>query len=547
MIYKKLILICLAVCFFISALKAQNNEPIILKTDRNSYISGDEILFSIIFPQNCSIDTIPGTDVMVDIVDNDGKLVLGVIVKQEHAFANGMITVPDTLPTNFYNIRAYTKYPNIVNYFCNKQILITNRFGKSDDYILIDSRLSNAEKSSSNIINIPKTNFKRKEILPLSFNLHDTLNSIICVVNKQQWEQEYECWSGKTEEFNINDSAAQITPYNGVFISGTLVDAETLKPIPNAIVFVSMQDSTVRLRYDVTDDDGVFCTSFYDYYGVQQIFINAFNKKLEPYKNVKIELNNQFNNIVNSTPQLSEKSIQLDSVELNKSIITKAFEIQPFTLNVQDNRPKLDYSHYLVGNVANSVQLADYVPFNDFAEITREVLPFIRLRKDKQGNPEMRIVTNFELKNIVNANPFVLVDGVPLCSLVPLLGCGSSIIKKVDTQNKPRFFGNIGFENGIVLVWTNKTDFWQRYKVDGTYTFDIQCFQPRLSQSRGNKPEGKIPDFRQVLYWNPQVSINANSTIEIPLSDELGEFVIEILAIDKNGKIYTDYKTINVK
>ena len=62
-----------------------------------------------------------------------------------------------------------------------------------------------------------------------------------------------------------------MTSYNGVFITGTLTDAETLKPIPDAIVFVSMQDSTVRLRYDVADGDGVFCTSFYDYCGVQQI------------------------------------------------------------------------------------------------------------------------------------------------------------------------------------------------------------------------------------------------------------------------------------
>ena len=151
----------------------------------------------------------------------------------------------------------------------------------------------------------------------------------------------------------------------------------------------------------------------------------------------------------------------------------------------------------------------------------------------------------------ITGEPFVhyyaSFDGVPLTDLNLLMDKGSATIKRVDTQNKPRNFGNISFNNGIVAVWTHKLDFWENLHVPGTYRFVVQGFQPPMTESVPAPSKDRLPDLRQTIYWNPQVNTTEQKSISATLSDETGEFVIEFFGIDRNGKIVSDYKLINVR
>ena len=131
---------------------------------------------------------------------------------------------------------------------------------------------------------------------------------------------------------------------------------------------------------------------------------------------------------------------EIDSMEFNKALIAKAFEIQQFAPIGIDNRPEALVEHFVLGEPRQSVLTEDFVELNDFREITREITPFIRIRKGKNGQPELRLVSD---KGNIMANPLLLVDGVPLTDFNQLLDKGSAVVKQVDTQNKPRYFGNI--------------------------------------------------------------------------------------------------------
>ena len=544
MIKKILSALVLYVGLFTTASAATSPTAVFLQTDRSSYISGDDLLFGVLLDTNTLNDSLIGNDVLIDITTVNGSWIVGTVAKRNHGVASGLINIPDSLPTGYYRIRAYTNYPNVGNYFCQREFYVTNRFGKEPNTTLRTNDLATEKPTSAGIISLAKNEFRTKEKIELTLQSVDNTSAIVRIISKKQWDGQRQPIAGKCEPFDFEGGFRPITPYDGVLITGTVTDSIGM-PIKDAVVFTSFQDSVIRLRYDISDENGRFCTLLHDYFGQQQIFVNAFNSKLEPYLNARITLDNQFCR-TDSNNSLTESYQETDSLELNKAIISKAFDLHLYKPQETASRPESNYEQYVIGIPAHSIKTDDYVAFTDFNEIAREVLPFIRIRKNK-GIAEMRIVTDFELKRTVNANPFIIVDGVPLPQLAPLLKCGSAIIKQVDTQTRPRYFGNIIFENGILVVWTHKQNFWDKLSVPGTFSFTIQGFQPPLESGRPEQSKDKLPDLRQTTYWNPTISANNGDKIEIELSDETGEFVIEFIGINRKGEIIKDFKLINVK
>lgn len=535
-----LLLLCLSV-------KSQSiTTSILLKTDRTSYVSGDDILFCT-FTNNNFKDTVPGHDVHVDLTDvnNDWIVGTGTIARQDSIIASGSLPIPDSLSSGYYKIRAYTNYPNIDNYYCSKEIYVSNRFGNHQPHVMRSQQNLMQHSISGNVITIDKNEYKPNAKVNLSFTDKCT-NGVLRIISKKQWDEEPEPTIGKCPDYNIDEKFASMLPYNGIIVTGTVTDAESGSPITDAIVLVSLQDSIVRMKYDITDSTGTFCVLLHDYFGAQQVFVNAFNQQLEPYFNAKITLKNQFGFKVNEPVNLSETTVKIDSSELNKAVIAKAFDIQQYAIanNIPD-RPALSYDNFVVGELRHSVLTSDYISFSNMKEITREILKFVRIRKNNDVQ-EMHVVND---KGITNPNKaFIIVDGIPLTMLDKIMDNGSDKIKKVDTQNSPRHFGNIAFNNGLVMIWTNKLDFWNKCQVPGTYSFLVQNFQqPVVASESKSESKDKVPNLKQTIYWNPNINASSQNSIEIPLSDETGDFVIDFFGIGNDGKYINDFKLINVK
>ena len=523
-------------------LNVQN--PIWLKTDRSRYISGDDALFCIFLHDGIVYDTMPGSDIYIDIVDIENRWITGTIVKKTGGTASGMLNIPDTLATGYYRLHAYTNYPNTTNHFCSREIFVSNRFDKEPQLVMRSQLPKNNHQATKQIIGIEKNNFAAHEKIEIPLNCLDSVTAVVRIIGKRQWDNEFEPIFGTGLTYTQNEGYTPLTPYDGILVTGTVIDSVSGEPISGAVVLISLQDSIIRLKYDISDTDGSFCVLLHNYYGRQQVFVNAFSPRLEPYYNAKITLRNQFCAKSDKTAELIKTLSEIDSLELDKALIAKAFEIQQFTPIGISNRPETLYDHFVLGTPRQTVLTDDYIALNDFKEITRELTPFIRIRKGKNGEPEMRVVSD---QGIVTPNPLLLVDGVPLTMIDRLLDKGSSIIKRIDTQNKPRHFGNISFSNGIVAVWTHKLDFWEKCHVPGTYSFVVQGFEPPIEVATSQPSKDRLPDLRQTVYWNPNVVVNGQQNIETQLSDETGEFVIEFFGFDRKGNIVSDYKLINVK
>ena len=538
------ILLLLTATIGTSAQKLNADNPIWLKTDRSSYISGDDALFCLFLHEGIVNDTMQGNDIIIDITSIENHWVTGTIVKQTDGMASGLINLPDTLVTGYYWLRAYTNFPNTENYFCGCEIFVSNRFDKELQLVKRSQLPPSSHEQTNQIIGIDKTDFDAHEKIDISFNCPDSVIAVVRVVGKKQWNSELSPIYGKGEQFNQNEGFTSLTPYDGIFVAGTVTDSVSGAPIDNAIVLISLQDSIVRMMYDVTDNEGSFCVLLHNYYGQQEVFVSAFNQRMEPLRNTRISLRDQFGFKGIDKPNFENVLPEIDSIELNKALIVKAFEIRQFAPLGIENRPAALFDHFVVGEPRHSVLTEDFVELKDFREITREITPFVRIRKGKNGEPALRVVSD---KGAVTANPLLLVDGVPLTDLNLLIDKGSAVVKRVDTQSKPRYLGNISFANGIVAVWTHKIDFWENCHVPGTYRFVVQGFQPPVTESVTAPSKDRLPDLRQTVYWNPSVNTAEQKNISATLSDETGEFVIEFFGVGRNGKIFSDFKQINVR
>ena len=73
--------------------------------------------------------------------------------------------------------------------------------------------------------------------------------------------------------------------------------------------------------------------------------------------------------------------------------------------------------------------------------------------------------------------------------------------------------------------------------------------QPRSVLVRSNYSKSdKTPDFRQLLYWNPNISVKANEVdnFEFLASDNKGEFEISVEGITSDGRFINSRSTIKI-
>jgi hypothetical protein len=528
-------------------------KPILMQVDRNIYISGDAVLFQVFLYHGLVTNDAPGPEVYFDLTDISGKWIDGVIVKHQNGIASGVLYLPDSLSAVNYYLRAYTQSPGINNYCYKLPIQVLNRFGKTKDVFINNSSFSNLDTNRLNIINLSKNNYTNREKVSISFNL-DQINdnslvyASLRVISKKQWINQANSTTQPVESYIDTNSTNQ--PYNGIIIHGTVTDGYTQKPIPNAIIIISCLDTLVRLKYDITDENGNFSFLVSEHYGLHQFYFNAFEyNDLSGIPKAVIKLWPQFS--LNNSNSIVTKSNQLsitDSSEINKAIISKAYNNHALSFEEKPLKPSICYECDLVGNLTDSVYIDDFIALNSFAEISKEILPFIKIKNTAKG-PFFQIIGN---QGLAYDNPLVLVDGIPLTQFDKIVDWGSSKIKLVEVQKNQRFYGNLLISNGIIMIWTKKMDFWSQYSIPGTYSFSLMGFQRPfninyIDYSINN--DLLRPDLRQVLFWQSNLvfSNKHQPNIEFYTSDENGDFIIELLGVNDKGKIIKDYKEFTVK
>ncbi len=203
------------------------------------------------------------------------------------------------------------------------------------------------------------------------------------------------------------------------------------------------------------------------------------------------------------------------------------------------------------GTPSHFFYLDEYTRFNTMEEVLKEFVTDVRVRK-KDGHFNIRILNRASLSFFPD-EPLVLIDGLPVFDMDKVLQVNPANIKKVDIIAKQYYNGAGGYD-GIISYRSYDGDM-------GGYTLPPDAVVVKfdgLQQQREFYNPGyetatsrqiRIPDLRNVLYWNPAIKTGKDGTDAMHFfsSDIAGKFAILLQGNSTKSRTGSQLITIQVQ
>jgi len=197
------------------------------------------------------------------------------------------------------------------------------------------------------------------------------------------------------------------------------------------------------------------------------------------------------------------------------------------------------------------IVLDDFIKLPVMQEIFFELLPGVNLRKRKDDY-EITIFDPVE-NQVYDKAPLLLIDGVVINDAALIAGLDPELVEKIDAL-KCRYFVGEHLLNGIVNVITRAGDFSNialpDHAVRLAYTVTESSGEfPSPDYLEPVKRKSRIPDFRNLLYWNPSVMTDSQGKASFSFwtSDIRCGYEIVVEGISEEGMVLSTSKVITVR
>jgi hypothetical protein len=566
------------------SVKAQNNnslmkpERIYLKTDRNIYIAGEYLFYTLYLNGN------PGRMskyAYLILRNSHNSLIIHDRLEIVEQKAFGSIYLPDTLGSAIYQIVCYTNSMRNEageDYFY-KEILIANRFDEKLDVITEPSstvmpattfhnKPVNKTGDENLVIDIEKKIFNQREKISFAIEssnipqndvayLSVSISEIIPLIQRSPSISEYFGFSDYVTDSGESDqdNCRYCPEINGPVLQGRVSPATRYDNQDDSVtgsnitkyftVLLSTPDSIVNMQYTQTDSLGSFSFQLNRFYDGKELFI-----RLKEKQDANISIDNKFNLIKPFTPSdafnapgiktwlnRSRNIVQVQKLYDEHEAITVRKEFPP-----AKTIPRVYYKKYAV------IFPSDFLVLNDFVEISREIVPYLKLRRNH--NKYVAAYPNLLGQAQMDDEPALFLDGVPIDDINQIISFGSSQIIRIESLPVIRFYGEMSM-TGILSVFSKDM-------LINTIQFQTPTIRYQmLSSQYYTKPEPfkpvdnseHIPDLRQLLLWEPEIILKKDEKkqIECYASDLTGKYRIDIEGITSGGETVSGSATITIQ
>ncbi|MEP6685032.1 MAG: hypothetical protein ABJA35_17285, partial [Parafilimonas sp.] len=342
-------------------------------------------------------------------------------------------------------------------------------------------------------------------------------------------------WSRfKTEDFsNTNKTSFQYVPeMEGHIIEGKVFDKNSGSPAAHVRVYLSVPGQHFRFASAISNDNGNVFFDVKDFYGAGELVFQTA-KQDSMYR---VEIANPFSDKISNwnvrSLNLNDNNLQLLAHRNLAMQVQNAYTINQ--LNTF-NQPALD-SNAFYGSPDAKYLLDNYIRFNTMEEVLREYIPEIGVRI-RQGNYSF---TTLDTRNhsVFENNPLVLVDGVPIFDMNKLIAYNPLKIKKAEVVTRKYYINSLTI-NGILSFSTYKGDL-DGFQFDAGTTelsydglqLQREFYSPQYTTAI--QQQNRLPDYRNTLYWSPQITTNAQTSFYT--SDIKGKYIAVVQGINENGK-----------
>lgn len=332
----------------------------------------------------------------------------------------------------------------------------------------------------------------------------------------------------------------------GPIIAVRTIDAKTKLLVPNIPVSISIPGIVFQISEAISNEHGEAYFNLKPFYGANEPIIHTNSA------NIQLDVINPFSEKFSSTPipsfQLNEKWKQQI---LYRSIDAQAENIYAGTKKQQFYLPTVIDSTAFYGIPYKKYLLDDYTRFLTIQEIVQEYIPELRLKKI--GDSYKFQVLNIPYKSFFEGNPLLLLDGMPVMNNDKIVGFDPLKIKKIEIV-AGKYYRSGSVEEGIVSFSTYDGDL-SGFALDSGSL--VTSYEGMQFQREFYSPvyqtiaqvESRLPDFRNVLYWSPEITTGANGEAQLSFytSDIVGKYAIVINATNHQGLVGNSTVFFSVK
>ncbi len=507
------------------------------------------------------------------LVDKDGDIMFEHKLKLEKGMAEGDFFIPSELRSGNYKLIAYTNWirnAGIDQFFQDDVVIINPYLANQSEFLGQNGEPSNMDADLRTIVSdsatlelqTDKVNYGTRALVKLSLkNYKSYLGNgtyHISVAQKNNFTKKGAKRAvvdarnapklKKAIDQKVGDSIF-LPEQRGELIFGRVFDKENGKPVPNITTVITMPGQEFLLKFANTNESGTFYSYLRKDYKVPTPIVQPLNDSLSV--NLVMGAKNPpelgaltfraYNFSSDYKDLILERSIQ-------NQVENQFFKAKPDSILLKDPIDSFD------GGIPEIVLLDEYTRFPTLEETLVEIVENVGFRRNSKYGHFIRVAQDFErYDEDFNSFPsIVLIDGVFIPNPKTIRDFDATLIERIRVVRDQFQMGG-GMYQGIVSIETFDNDFYETYEGKNMSRSDLKPLFPvkNYFKQKYDEPNNveldRIPDYRRVLFWQPNIVVDGNNyEYEFFTSDLSGDFEIVLEGYTTYGKPISLKKTISV-
>jgi hypothetical protein len=328
----------------------------------------------------------------------------------------------------------------------------------------------------------------------------------------------------------------------GLSISGKVISETDSLPLPFSLVGLTIFKEKPENRNVLTNEKGQFFFDLSKLEGEYEVFISA--KPAGKQKPI-ILVDNDF-----STQNVELPFVSLDlSEDSRERYQTLTFNSQIQALyrqqKVEDELKGFSSDSSFYGVPDFVLKLEEYIPLPSIKDYIYELIPLVGVRHNGKRTT-LKVLGSYS--DLAIYEPLVLVDMVPVFDIDRVLALQPVKIDRIEVMSTPYVRGDIVF-GGIVSLFSKKGDLAGIDLPSEGRFITYSMLNHDQVQVAADKGIQRVPDFRNCLYWNPDLKLKGAEPTKISFRtvDNSGDYLIIVRSIDDTGKSSLSKLEITVK
>jgi len=323
--------------------------------------------------------------------------------------------------------------------------------------------------------------------------------------------------------------------YDGHIVTAQITSAIG-GPASGVMAYMGMIGKRVQLYGAHSDSIGRVLFNTHDLYGPGEIVLQT-NTELD--STYRLTLLNPFSDQHSNTPfpplQLNsqqQKALEIGSISMQVQNLYNPSKLRQYYNPIRD-------SSAFYGSLAKRYSLEDFTRFTTMEEVIREYVAEVTVSKVRN---RFHINVISEQGYLSDGNPLVMLDGIPIFNIDKAFKIDPLKVKTLDMVNQVYYWGPV-YANGIMSFTTYKGDMGGFELDPRAVVLDYEGMQLEREfytpvYQTADQQNNRLPDFRNVLYWSPDVNTDANgkAVVSFYTSDVAGKYITVFQGLTADGK-----------